>query len=90
MPKALIPLKKRLVAYRKAATKKIGMNLSSLFSIVKDSITLNFFKIRMDKAGNIKVEMNIRLRHISTLMNDNLHIPDMINITNIHVGNKIG
>ena len=48
-----MPLKKRLVAKRNITTAKIGMNLSSLFSIVKDSMTLNFFKIRRKDIGNI-------------------------------------
>lgn len=85
-----MPLKKRLVAKRNITTAKIGMNLSSLFSIVNDSITLNFFKPRRNNIGKIKLVPNITARHISVLMNDILQIPDAMNIRNIHVGNRIG
>jgi hypothetical protein len=85
-----MPLKKRLVAKRNITTAKIGMNLSSLFSIVKDSMTLNFFKIRRNDIGNMNVVPNITERHISTFIDANLHIPDDMNIRNIHVGNNIG
>jgi hypothetical protein len=86
----LIPLKKRIVAKRNITTTKSGINLSSLFSIVNDSIILNFFKIRINIIGNTNVVPNITDRHISDLINDNLQIPDAMNIRNIHVGNKIG
>ena len=66
------------------------MNLSSLFSIVNDSITLNFFKTRRNNMGKIKLVPNTTARHISARMNDNLQIPDTMNIKNIHVGNRIG
>ena len=66
------------------------MNLSSLFSIVNDSITLHFFKTRRDSAGNMKVVMKMMAKHISDFMNDTLQMPDTMNIKNIHVGNKIG
>ena len=86
----MIPLKKRLVAKRNITTAKIGMNRSSLFSIVNDSITLNFFKIRINDIGKIKVVPNITARHISIFINDILQMPEVMNIKNIHVGNKIG
>ena len=66
------------------------MNLSSLFSIVNDSMTLIFFKIRRKDIGNMKVVPNITARHISTFIDEILHIPDAMNIKNIHVGNRIG
>ena len=83
-------MKKRLVAKRNMTTAKIGMNLSSLFSIVNDSMTLIFFKTRRKDIGNIKVVPNITARHISIFINETLHIPDTMNIRNIHVGNRIG
>lgn len=85
-----MPLKKRLVAKMNITTAKIGMNLSSLFSIVKDSIILNFFKMRRNDIGNMNVVPNITARHISIFIDANLQMPDRINIRNIHVGNKIG
>ncbi len=85
-----MPLKKRLTAKRNITTAKIGMNLSSLFSIVNDSMTLNFFKIRMNDIGNMNVVPNITARHNQSFMNDILHIPDAMNVRNIHVGNRMG
>lgn len=38
----------------------------------------------------MKVVPNITARHISTFTNETLHIPDAMNIKNIHVGNRIG
>jgi hypothetical protein len=53
-------------------------------------MTLNFFKIRRNDIGNMNVVPNITARHISTFIDAILHIPDDINIRNIHVGNKMG
>ena len=69
---------------------KSGMNLSSLFSIVKLSITLNFFKIRSDIIGKINVVTKTIVRHSSAFMKEILQIPEATNIKNIHVGNNTG
>ena len=66
------------------------MNLFDLFSIVMDSITLNFFKINNVIAGRINVVPNIMARHTSALTNETSQIPVTMNIRNIHVGNNIG
>lgn len=66
------------------------MNLSDLFSIVMDSIALNFFKINNVIAGRINVVPNIMARHTSDLTNETSQIPVTMNIRNIHVGNNIG
>ena len=66
------------------------MNLSDLFSIVMDSITLNFFKINNVTAGRINVVPNIMERHTLDLTNETSQIPVTMNIRNIHVGKRIG
>ena len=66
------------------------MNLSDLFSIVMDSITLIFFKINNVTAGRINVVPNIMARQTSALTNETSQIPVTMNIKNIHVGKRIG
>lgn len=66
------------------------MNLSSLLSMVMDFIILIFFNSNKDKAGKTKVVPNITARQMSSLIKDILHIPEAMNIKNIHVGKKIG
>lgn len=68
----------------------MGMNLSSLFSIVMDSIILNFFNAVSVMIGNTNVVPNITERHTSDLIYDISHIPENMKIRNIHVGKKIG
>lgn len=69
---------------------KSGMNLSSLFFIVKLSIILNLFNNISDNAGNTNVVTKTTARLMSMRMNEISHIPETINIKNIHVGNKTG
>ena len=90
MANELIPLKKRLVTYRKITIMKSGMNLSSLFSIRRLSITLNFFKTRSDIIGKTKVVTKTMARQMSAFTNETLHIPEKMNTKNIQVGNKTG
>ena len=66
------------------------MNLSSLLSIVNESISLNLFMTRRDIVGNMNVVPKITAKQISPLIREAWHIPDDMNIKNIHVGNKIG
>lgn len=85
-----MPLKKRLVAYRDNTIINKGTNLSSLFSMVMDSMILNLFNAKSVMIGKTNVVPNITARHISDLIKDNSHIPENMKIRNIHVGNKIG
>ena len=85
-----MPLKKRLVEYRNITIIKRGMNRSSLFSIISDCIILNFFKIKSIMTGMTNVVMKTMAKLMSALNDDNLNIPDVMNINNIHVGNKTG
>lgn len=66
------------------------MKRSSLFSIVKDLITLNFFKISIDMIGKTKVVTKTMAKHKPTLMNNILYKSDAIITKNIHVGNNTG
>lgn len=66
------------------------MNLSSLFSINKDFINLNFFKTESIKIGMMNVVQKTTIIQTSALKNEILNIPDVINISIIHVGNKTG
>lgn len=66
------------------------MKRSSLFSIVNDLITLNFFKISIDMIGKTKVVTKTMAKHKPTLMNNILYKSDAIITKNIHVGNNTG
>lgn len=66
------------------------MNLSSLFSIIKDFIILNFFKMKRMMTGIMKVVPNTTPRHTSALKKEILNTPDAMNTNSIHVGNKTG
>jgi hypothetical protein len=85
-----MPLKKRLVEYRNITIIKRGIKRSSLFSIISDCITLNFFKIKRIMTGMTNVVMKTMAKLMSALNDDNLNIPDVMNINSIHVGNKTG
>lgn len=67
-----------------------GMNLSDCFSIVNDSNTFIFFSISKKVNGITNVVTKTIKKHSPTLMMSLLHIPDIINIKNIHVGSNIG
>lgn len=69
---------------------KRGINLSVLLSIVMDFIILIFFNNNKDKAGMTKVVPNITAKQMSSLIKEISHIPEAMNIKNIHVGRKIG
>lgn len=45
---------------------------------------------RRDIVGNMNVVPKITAKQTSPLIREALHIPDDMNIKNIHVGNKIG
>lgn len=66
------------------------MKRSSLFSIVNDLITLNFFKISIDMIGKTKVVTKTMVKHKLTLMNNILYKSDAMITKNIHVGNNTG
>ena len=66
------------------------MNLSSLFSINKDFINLNFFKTESIKIGMMNVVQKTTIIQTSALKNEILNIPDVKKISIIHVGNKTG
>ena len=69
---------------------KIGMNLSSLLSIVKDFISFSFLRTNSIRIGMTNVVTNTIARLMSALRKDILNMPEFMNTNSIHVGNKAG